>query len=184
MSETWQPAGRTVRHYFDRPDYIDALAEIGRTPMRRMSAEPEILSAPTTGCRKRYLMQGDPYHCQCQKTTRLLRERLGWDGQQIITTFQSKFRPRGMAAALHRRKRLRDWPRRARRNRGDRAGRSRPTASRRWKRSTRRSGRVSRTRGRRTDFTYIPCLNDAARAYRRAGADRFGKPGRLDRKGR
>jgi ferrochelatase len=36
-------------------------------------------------------MQGDPYHCQCQKTTRLLRERLGWDDTDIATTFQSVF---------------------------------------------------------------------------------------------
>jgi ferrochelatase len=38
-------------------------------------------------------MQGDPYHCLCQKTTRLLKEHLGWDETQIITTFQSKFGP-------------------------------------------------------------------------------------------
>ena len=38
-------------------------------------------------------MQGDPYHCQCQKTTRLLKERLGWKDTEIITTFQSKFGP-------------------------------------------------------------------------------------------
>jgi len=42
---------------------------------------------------KRYLVQGDPYHCQCQKTTRLLRERLGWDETEITTTFQSVFGP-------------------------------------------------------------------------------------------
>jgi len=38
-------------------------------------------------------MQGDPYHCQCQKTSRLLRERLGWDKDKLVTTFQSKFGP-------------------------------------------------------------------------------------------
>ena len=38
-------------------------------------------------------MLGDPYHCQCQKTTRLLKERLGWKDTEIITTFQSKFGP-------------------------------------------------------------------------------------------
>jgi ferrochelatase len=38
-------------------------------------------------------MEGDPYHCQCQKTTRLLKERLGWGDDQIITTFQSRFGP-------------------------------------------------------------------------------------------
>ena len=38
-------------------------------------------------------MEGDPYHCQCQKTTRLLKERLGWKDTEITTTFQSKFGP-------------------------------------------------------------------------------------------
>jgi ferrochelatase len=38
-------------------------------------------------------MEGDPYHCQCQKTTRLLRERLGWPKDRIVTTFQSRFGP-------------------------------------------------------------------------------------------
>ena len=38
-------------------------------------------------------MQGDPYHCQCQKTTRLLKEKLGWADSEIMTTFQSKFGP-------------------------------------------------------------------------------------------
>ena len=45
------------------------------------------------GVPQRYLMEGDPYHCQCQKTTRLLRERLGWDKSEIVTTFQSRFGP-------------------------------------------------------------------------------------------
>ena len=40
---------------------------------------------------KPYFEQGDPYHCHCQKTTRLLRERLGWSDKKLITTFQSRF---------------------------------------------------------------------------------------------
>ena len=40
---------------------------------------------------KRYLLAGDPYHCQCQKTSRLLRERLGWPEEALETTFQSLF---------------------------------------------------------------------------------------------
>ena len=55
--------------------------------------KPEMLVVSYHGMPKRYLMQGDPYHCQCQKTTRLLRERLGWDKTQITTTFQSVFGP-------------------------------------------------------------------------------------------
>jgi protoporphyrin/coproporphyrin ferrochelatase len=60
-----------------------------------------VLVASYHGVPKRYLMEGDPYHCQCQKTTRLLRERLGWEKDRIVTTFQSRLRPRGMAEALH-----------------------------------------------------------------------------------
>jgi ferrochelatase len=41
----------------------------------------------------RYLLQGDPYHCQCQKTTRLLAEQLGWARGRLRTTFQSVFGP-------------------------------------------------------------------------------------------
>ncbi len=52
---------------------------------------PQKLVASYHGMPKRYLMQGDPYHCQCQKTTRLLRERLGWPDDAIDTTFQSVF---------------------------------------------------------------------------------------------
>ena len=52
---------------------------------------PQKLVCSYHGMPKRYLMQGDPYHCQCQKTTRLLRERLGWDGDRVDTSFQSIF---------------------------------------------------------------------------------------------
>ena len=39
------------------------------------------------------MREGDPYHCQCQKTTRLLKERLDWADTEIVTTFQSLFGP-------------------------------------------------------------------------------------------
>ena len=53
--------------------------------------EPEALIASFHGMPQRYLESGDPYHCQCQKTSRLLRERLGWAGERWHTTFQSRF---------------------------------------------------------------------------------------------
>ena len=56
-----------------------------------LARKPDVLVASYHGMPKRYLMQGDPYHCQCQKTSRLLRERLGWEKGEIITTFQSVF---------------------------------------------------------------------------------------------
>jgi protoporphyrin/coproporphyrin ferrochelatase len=93
IKQTWQPTARTVSPYFDHPDYIDALATSIERGYANAEVEPEILVCSYHGVPKRYLMQGDPYHCLCQKTTRLLRERLGWDETQIITTFQSKFGP-------------------------------------------------------------------------------------------
>jgi len=93
MDEKWQPPARTVPAYFDRPSYIEALAKSVENAYTKAEKKPEILVCSYHGVPKRYLMEGDPYHCQCQKTTRLLKERLGWDDTQIITTFQSKFGP-------------------------------------------------------------------------------------------
>ncbi len=93
MKETWQPAARTVAPYFEHPDYIDALAQSVERAYAVADDQPDILVVSYHGMPKRYLQQGDPYHCQCQKTTRLLRERLGWDESQITSTFQSVFGP-------------------------------------------------------------------------------------------
>jgi len=89
----WQPEVRTVPAYFDRADYIDALAQSVERAYSGMEARPDILVCSYHGVPKRYLMEGDPYHCQCQKTTRLLKERLGWEDGDIMTTFQSRFGP-------------------------------------------------------------------------------------------
>lgn len=93
MKEKWQPPVRTVPPYFDRPDYIDALAQSIERAYGEMSTEPEVLVASYHGVPRRYLLEGDPYHCHCQKTSRLLRERLGWKEGRIVTTFQSRFGP-------------------------------------------------------------------------------------------
>ena len=93
MEETWQPAARTVPAYFEHPEYIEALAQSVETAYAAATDKPEMLVVSYHGMPQRYLMQGDPYHCQCQKTTRLLRERLGWDESSITTTFQSVFGP-------------------------------------------------------------------------------------------
>lgn len=91
MDEKWQPAARTVPAYFDHPIYIEALAQSVERAYAAMDVKPDLLVASYHGVPKRYLMEGDPYHCQCQKTTRLLRERLGWSEDRITTTFQSRF---------------------------------------------------------------------------------------------
>lgn len=93
MDAKWQPASRTVPPYFDHPTYIAALGESVKRGWAAAGEEPEVLICSYHGVPKRYLMEGDPYHCQCQKTTRLLREYLGWDKSKIITTFQSRFGP-------------------------------------------------------------------------------------------
>lgn len=93
MAEKRQPAARTAPAYFDRPSYIDALAQSVERAYPTEADAPDVLVCSYHGVPERYLTEGDPYHCQCQKTTRLLRERLGWDKERIVTTFQSKFGP-------------------------------------------------------------------------------------------
>jgi len=89
--EKRQPAARTVPEYFEHPLYIEALAQSVERAYAALPQRPDLLIASYHGMPKRYLMEGDPYHCQCQKTSRLLRERLGWDKGEIVTTFQSVF---------------------------------------------------------------------------------------------
>ena len=93
MEEKRQPSVRTVPEYFDHPLYIEALAKSVQTAYDKMERKPDVLVASYHGMPKRYLMSGDPYHCHCAKTSRLLRERLGWEKGAIDTTFQSVFGP-------------------------------------------------------------------------------------------
>lgn len=89
----WQPALRTVPPYHDDPVYIEALANSITSHLASLSWEPEVVIASYHGIPKSYFLAGDPYHCQCLKTTRLLREHLGWDDSRLISTFQSRFGP-------------------------------------------------------------------------------------------
>ncbi|MFC0279183.1 ferrochelatase [Falsigemmobacter intermedius] len=91
MEEKWQPASRTVPDYFEHPAYIDALAQSVERAYAALPKRPDVLVASYHGMPKRYLMEGDPYFCKCHKTTRLLRERLGWAKEDIDTSFQSVF---------------------------------------------------------------------------------------------
>ena len=93
MKITWQPSVRTIEPYFQHPSYINVLADSVNSAYLQLNEKPDVLVTSYHGVPKRYLMQGDPYHCQCQKTTRLLKEKLGWKDDEIITTFQSKFGP-------------------------------------------------------------------------------------------
>ena len=93
MKEKRQPAVRTAAEYFDHPLYIEALAQSVERVYATLDHRPDVLVASYHGMPQRYLREGDPYHCQCQKTSRLLRERLDWDKGAIDTTFQSVFGP-------------------------------------------------------------------------------------------
>ena len=93
MKEKWQPVARIVAPYFEEPAYIEALAQSVEKAYETVETKPEKLICSYHGVPERYLREGDPYHCQCQKTTRLLKERLGWADTEIATTFQSLFGP-------------------------------------------------------------------------------------------
>ena len=89
----WQPALRTVPPYHDDPVYIDALAKSVENHLATLDWEPELIITSFHGIPQSYFKKGDPYHCQCQKTARLLRERLGLSKDRLMITFQSRFGP-------------------------------------------------------------------------------------------
>ena len=91
MRVRWQPAVRTMGPYHDRPAYIRLLAASVRAHLATLDWEPELLVMSYHGLPKRYLLEGDPYHCHCQKTSRLVREALGWAPEQVMVCFQSRF---------------------------------------------------------------------------------------------
>ena len=85
-----QPALRTVKHYHDHPDYIQALVTNIRDYWQ-MHGRPDVLLMSFHGVPRYTLDKGDPYHCECQKTGRLLAEALGLEPNQFRLTFQSRF---------------------------------------------------------------------------------------------
>jgi protoporphyrin/coproporphyrin ferrochelatase len=87
----WQPALRVAPPYYDFPPYIEALATSMRNSLAALDFEPEVVIASFHGIPLEYFQKGDPYHCHCQKTARLLREALGWDDKKLMLTFQSRF---------------------------------------------------------------------------------------------
>jgi protoporphyrin/coproporphyrin ferrochelatase len=91
MALRWQPAIRVVPPYYDDAAYIEAIAASIREHLATVDFEPEALVASFHGMPQKYLELGDPYHCQCQKTSRLVREKLGWPAERWHTTFQSQF---------------------------------------------------------------------------------------------
>ena len=89
----WQPAIRTVPPYFGEDVFISALADSVAKGVAALDFEPDLVITSYHGMPRSYLEAGDPYHCQCLKTTRLLREKLGWPEGKLMVTFQSRFGP-------------------------------------------------------------------------------------------
>lgn len=89
----WQPAIRTLPPYFEDPAYIAALAQSIADGVAALDFTPDIVLTSYHGMPVKYLEKGDPYHCQCLKTTRLVREYLGWPKEKLMVTFQSRFGP-------------------------------------------------------------------------------------------
>ncbi|KZL20743.1 Ferrochelatase [Pseudovibrio axinellae] len=89
----WQPTIRIVPPYHDDDTYISSLASSITTKLAELDDEPEVVLASFHGIPQSYFDKGDPYYCHCQKTARLLREKLGWDENRFQITFQSRFGP-------------------------------------------------------------------------------------------
>lgn len=93
MTMRWQPAVRVAPPYHDDPAYIKALAASMRASLAKLDFDPEVILCSFHGMPKEYLLKGDPYHCHCAKTWRLLREELGYSRERFKLTFQSRFGP-------------------------------------------------------------------------------------------
>tara|TARA_B100001248_G_scaffold257226_1_gene239404 strand:- start:916 stop:1926 length:1011 start_codon:yes stop_codon:yes gene_type:complete len=92
MKMRWQPSLQVIPHYESEPLYIKALAISIKTKLKDIKWRPDVIVASYHGIPKKYFDKGDPYHCYCHKTTRLLVEHMKID-IPIITTFQSRFGP-------------------------------------------------------------------------------------------
>ena len=89
-----QPAVRTAPAYHDHPAYIEALAASLTAHLQTLEWEPEVIITSYHGLPKSYFIKGDPYHCHCCKTTRLLGEALPDSlASKLKVTFQSRFGP-------------------------------------------------------------------------------------------
>ena len=87
MKWRWQPALRTLPPYHDDPAYIDTLGAAFDAGVARLGWTPDLLLTSFHGMPRRTLDKGDPYHCQCQKTARLL-------GERIVTPLRISFQSR------------------------------------------------------------------------------------------
>ena len=91
MKMRWQPSLQVIPHYESNPKYIDALINSIKGKMKEIKWRPDLIISSYHGIPKTYFEKGDPYHCYCHKTTRLMKEK--FDEIEIQTTIQSRFGP-------------------------------------------------------------------------------------------
>jgi ferrochelatase len=91
MGMRCQPAVRVAPPWHDDPVYIEAVAASLEAEVAKLAFTPDVILASFHGVPKDYLTKGDPYYCQCHKTARLLRARLGLADERFMLTFQSRF---------------------------------------------------------------------------------------------
>ena len=91
MGMRWQPSLQIIPHYESEPLYINSLKNSLEKKISELSWKPDLVVASYHGIPKKYFNKGDPYHCYCQKTTRLINEK--FTKIPIETTFQSRFGP-------------------------------------------------------------------------------------------
>ena len=91
MRMRWQPSLQVIPHYESEPAYIDALIKSIKTKLESIDWKPDLIVSSYHGIPKKYFDKGDPYHCYCHKTTRLIKEKFNQIDIQL--TFQSRFGP-------------------------------------------------------------------------------------------
>ena len=91
MKMRWQPSLKIIPHYESEPLYIDALVKSLKRKIEEINWKPDLILASYHGIPKKYFDKGDPYHCYCQKSSRLISEK--FNSLEIKTTFQSRFGP-------------------------------------------------------------------------------------------
>ncbi len=91
MKMRWQPSLQIIPHYESEPFYIEALVASIKKKIKEINWKPDLIISSYHGIPKSYFDKGDPYHCYCQKTTRLMKEK--YNELEIQTTFQSRFGP-------------------------------------------------------------------------------------------
>ena len=89
----WQPSVRFAAPWHDDAFYIDAICGSLKAELAKLDFTPDVIVASFHGVPQDYLLKGDPYHCQCAKSARLMREALGLDETRFRLTFQSRFGP-------------------------------------------------------------------------------------------